>query len=254
VLWLSILGFAPAGCATPPPASDADAVAEYNEAHDPLEPMNRVFFEANDAIDRNVLVPVARGYRAITTEGIRDSIHNFLANLNAPVILANDALEAKPRRAGDTLARFVINSTVGVLGLFDVADGLGYPTHDSGFGTTLAAWGVGEGPFLYLIVLGPTNPRDLVGFGLDIVTDPLSWVTGGAALTAFDWSRVGGSAITTRERLLDPVEQIKKTALDPYATFRSLYRQHREAQIDEVSTDTRATVPVWFDQPAQPAR
>ncbi len=254
LLCLSLLGLVPLGCAARPPAGDADALAEYNEANDPLEPTNRVFFEANDAIDRNVLVPVARGYRAITTQGFRDSVHNFLANLNSPVILANDALEAKPRRAGDTLVQFVVNTTVGVVGLFDVADRLGYPAHDAGFGTTLALWGVGEGPFIYLLVLGPSNPRDVTGFGLDIVSDPITWVSGGVALSAFDWSRFGGNAVTTRERLLDPVDQIKKTALDPYATFRSLYRQHREAQIEEARTDTRATVPVWFDQPAESGR
>jgi phospholipid-binding lipoprotein MlaA len=103
-------------------------------------------------------------------------------------------------------------------------------------------------------MIGPTNARDLSGFGADIATDPLSWITGGVVLSAADWGRFGLNTLDTRANLLDPVAQIKKGALDPYATFRSLYRQHRDAEIDEVRNDTRATIPVWFDQPnANPA-
>jgi phospholipid-binding lipoprotein MlaA len=240
------------GCATPPPSDDPEAMAEFKEANDPIEPANRVAFDVNDTLDGVVLVPLARGYRAITTEPIRNSVRNFLANLGSPVVLVNDALEGKPRRAGDTLTRFLVNSTVGVLGIFDVASRWGYPPHDAGFGTTLAVWGVDEGPFLYLLVLGPSNPRDLGGFGADLVTDPVQWVSGGVGLTIASWTRFGLNAVGTRERLLDPVEQIKKTALDPYATFRSLYRQHRKSQIDETRGDVRATVPVWFDSPSGP--
>ena len=110
-------------------------------------------------------------------------LHNVLANIGTPVQLTNDMLEGKPRRAGDTTMRFLINTTVGVLGIFDVATKWGYPDHDADFGMTLANWGVPEGPFLFLPVLGPSDPRDAVGFGVDIALDPFTWVGAGQRRT-----------------------------------------------------------------------
>jgi phospholipid-binding lipoprotein MlaA len=236
------------------PASDAAAVAEYRETNDPLEPTNRVMYEINDGIDTVLMRPLAQGYRAVVPDPIRTGVHNLLTNMNTPVILANDMLQGKPTRAGDSFMRFIINTTVGIGGLFDVAKEWGYPHHDNGFGTTLALWGVGEGPFLFLPILGPSNPRDLTGFGLDIVTDPWMWVGSGTGKTIFSWTRVGLGALDERERVLDAVDGIKKTALDPYATFRSLYRQHRNAEIQAVQDDKRVAQPNWFSQPqAAPA-
>ncbi len=242
-----------AACATPPPASDPDALADYNETNDPLEPTNRVFYKVNNAIDTYALKPAAQAYRYVTPEPVRTGIHNVLTNLTTPVVLTNDMAQGKPRRAGDTTMRFLINSTVGLAGIFDVASGWGYPPHDTDFGITLALWGVPSGPFLFLPVLGPSNPRDAGGFGADIVLDPFTWVGQGAVVTGLNWGRFGFSALDGRSRVLDAVDQIKKSALDPYATFRSLYRQHREAEIEETRNDDRRTVPVWFPQPAAAA-
>jgi phospholipid-binding lipoprotein MlaA len=240
------------GCATRPPADDPDAVADYVQTNDPLEPTNRVFYAVNNGLDTVILRPAAQAYRYVVPGRVREGLHNVLANIGSPVQLANDMLEGKPRRAGDTTMRFVINSTAGLLGIFDVAKGWGYPAHDADFGMTMASWGVPEGPFLFLPVLGPTDPRDAAGFGVDIALDPFTWVGGphNTGLTVFNWTRYGLNAVDSRERVLDPVDQIKKTALDPYATFRSLYRQHRHAQIETMRNDNRATVPVWFSQPA----
>ena len=238
------------GCAAPPPAGDKEAVDEYRQTNDPLEPTNRKVFAANNAVDANVLEPLARGYRAVTPQPVRQGIHNFLVNLGSTGVLSNDMLQGKPRRAGDTLVRFVVNSTVGVAGIFDVARGWGYPAHDTGFGTTLALWGVQEGPFLMLPVLGPNDPRDAAGFGVDILSDPLTWVVGPVALTYATYTRTGVSAVDERERNLEAIADVKKTALDPYATFRSLYRQHREGEIEDTRADDRRTIPVWFDQPS----
>ncbi len=234
------------GCADHPPAGDADALAEYKANNDPIEPTNRFFYRINDGLDTYILAPVARGYRYVP-EGIRRPIHNVIANISTPVIFANDVLQAKPRRAGDSMMRFVINSTAGVGGLFDVATDLGYPEHDSGFGTTLALWGVGEGPFLFLPVLGPSNPRDAAGFAGNVALDPLTFATFGGSQT-LGIARYGVSAVDTRERLLDPVDNIKKSALDPYATFRSLYRQNRQAEIDARREPDAQTVPAWFNR------
>lgn len=243
------------GCATRPPADDPDAVADYEQTNDPLEPTNRVFYAVNNGLDTVILKPAALAYRYVVPGAVRDGVHHVLSNIGSPVQLANDMLAGKPRRAGDTTMRFLINTTAGVFGIFDVATGWGYPDHDADFGMTLASWGVPEGPFLFLPVLGPTDPRDAAGFGADIALDPFTWIGTGPnhpGWTAFTWSRFGLNAVDSRERVLDPLDQIKKTALDPYATFRSLYRQHRHAQIKALQDDHRETTPVWFPQPAAP--
>ncbi|MDR3535264.1 MAG: VacJ family lipoprotein [Acetobacteraceae bacterium] len=239
-----------AGCATPPPADDPDAVADFKATNDPLEPTNRVFYAINNGLDVVIMRPAAQAYRFAVPGKVRDGIHNVLSNLGTPVQLSNDVLEGKPRRAGDTTMRFLINSTVGVLGIFDIAKDWGYPNHDSDFGMTLANWGVPEGPFLFLPVLGPSGPRDATGFGMDMALDPFTWVGQGAIVTGLNWGKFAVSAVDARERVLDSLDQIKKTALDPYATFRSLYRQHRESQIEALRNDNRATIPVWFPQQA----
>jgi phospholipid-binding lipoprotein MlaA len=187
---------------------------------------------------------------------VRDGVHNVLSNIGTPIQLSNDMLEGKPRRAGDTTMRFLINTTVGVFGIFDVAKKWGYPNHDADFGMTMAVWGVPEGPFLFLPVLGPSDPRDAAGFGIDIALNPFTWIGTGPnhpGWTAYKWTNFALNAVDQRERVLDATDSIKKTALDPYATFRSLYRQHRHAQIEELRNDNRATVPVWFSQPANPS-
>lgn len=249
-LVLAIIGLS--GCASRPAADDPDAVADYEHTNDPLEPTNRVFYAVNNGLDTVLLRPAALAYRYAVPEPVRTGVHNVLSNIGTPVQLTNDILEGKSRRAGDTTMRFLINTTAGVFGIFDVATKWGYPNHDADFGMTMALWGVPEGPFLFLPVLGPSDPRDAAGFGVDIAFDPFTWIGGShdTGLTVFNWTRYGLNAVGSRERVLDALDQIKKTALDPYATFRSLYRQHRRAQIEELRNDTRATVPIWFPQPA----
>jgi phospholipid-binding lipoprotein MlaA len=243
------------GCAKAPPASDAAAVADFNETNDPLEPTNRVFYAINNGLDTVLLRPLAIAYRYAVPQVVRDHTHNVLTNLSTPVTLFDDMLQAKPRRAGDSLMRLVVNTTVGVGGIFDVATGWGWPAHDSDAGITLALWGLPNGPFLFLPVLGPSNPRDAVGFGTDIAMDPLTWIGNGATVSALGYARYGLSAIDTRERVLDDLDKIKAQALDPYATIRSLSRQHRQSQIDDARNDNRASIPAWFPQaPTQPTK
>jgi phospholipid-binding lipoprotein MlaA len=238
-----------AGCAPRPNPSDADAVAEYRDADDPLEPTNRVFYSINNGIDTVALRPLAIAYRDAVPTVIRTHTHNILVNLGMPVALFDDILSAKPRRAGDSLMRLVINTSVGVGGIFDVATGWGYPNHDTDAGLAFALWGMPDGVFLFLPILGPTNPRDVAGFGTDIVMDPSTWVGQGPVLSGLAYGRVFFGAIDARERVLDDLDRIKAQALDPYATFRSLARQHRRSQIEDVRGDDRRTVPAWFSQP-----
>jgi phospholipid-binding lipoprotein MlaA len=236
-------------CATPPPASDPDAVADFKQLNDPLEPANRVGYAINNGLDTVIFRPLAVAYRYAVPQVIRTHTHNVLTNLGSPVTLADDMLQGKPRRAGDTLMRGLINTTIGVAGIFDVATDWGYPSHETDFGVTLALWGLPEGPFLFLPILGPSDVRDASGFGVDIALDPLTWVGRGTAVTALDWSRYGLSAVDARASVLDELDKIKAGALDPYATFRSLYRQHRASEVEDTRDDDRATVPAWFPQP-----
>ena len=234
------------GCATRPPASDTEAVAEFNENNDPFEPANRIGYAISNGADTYILAPVARAYRYAVPGVIRRPVHNVLQNMTTPVLFINDVLQTKPRRAGDTFMRFVINTTAGVGGLFDVASGWGYPVHDNDFGLTLALWGVPEGPFLFLPLLGPSNPRDATGYGVDILFDPLTYVPSGHGLRTLDDVRIGVGIVDAREHVLNEVDSIKKTALDPYATFRSLYRQNRESAVQDLTAEDRRTVPNWY--------
>ena len=235
-------------CATNPPASDGEERAVYNPTNDPLEPTNRFFYRANDTLDTYTLKPVAQAYVAVVPNPVRSGVHNFLANLTTPTVLVNDVAEAKPRRAGTTFMRFVINSTAGVLGVFDVAKGLGYPGHDAGFNQTLGVWGVADGPYLYLPLVGPSSPRAVTGFAVDQATDPFTYVPKGLYLRTFNWARYGLTTIDTRANLLTDLDKVKAGALDPYATIRSLYRQNTQSRIDAARNDTAITPPDWYAQ------
>ena len=238
-----------AGCATPPPASQPDALAQFKAVNDPIEPFNRKMYAVNNTLDRYALRPAAVAYTKVVPEVARTGIHNALSNLAAPIKIGNDMLQGRPRHAGDSLMRFVINTTIGGLGLFDVATKLGYPDHDTDFGLTLARWGAGSGPYLFLPVLGPGGPRDTSGRMVDLASDPLNYFGQGAAVTAAHWSRFGLTLVDARAQLLGTISQIRRTALDPYATFRSLYRQHRDAQVETVREAEQGTVPAWYPRP-----
>jgi phospholipid-binding lipoprotein MlaA len=238
-----ILGLA--GCANRPPASDTAATQDFEQTNDPLEPTNRFFFRVNNTLDRYTFKPAAQAYVAVVPAPARTGIHNVLANLSSPVLFADDVSQARPRRAGDTFMRFLINSTAGGLGIFDVAKGLGYPAHDTDFNVTLGLWGVPEGPYLYLPVLGPNTARSAAGFAVNTALDPFTYVPRGYGLQTLNWARYGLGAIDARAAVLGDLDRINKSALDPYATFRSLYRQHTQSQIDAARADTAITPPNW---------
>ncbi|MGH7191090.1 MAG: MlaA family lipoprotein [Acetobacteraceae bacterium] len=253
LLVLVLAAVALAGCATPPPASQPEALAAFRQTNDPLEPTNRVLYSVSNSIASVTLTPAARAYRAVVPEPVRNNVSDLLSNLGGPVRFANDVLQARPRRAGDTLMRFLINSTFGLGGLFDIASGWGYPDHPSDIGMTLAVWGMPPGPYLFLPLLGPSDPRDTFGFAVSTVASPLRALGSGPAVTAFNWATLGTTTISQYAQNLPGIESIKRTALDPYATFRSLYRQHREAAIEAARKGRQRTIPVWFDLPKQPS-
>lgn len=238
-----------AGCAgRAGPSGEQSAAATASEG-DPLEPFNRAMYALNTQIDTYTLKPAAEAYVHVVPELVRTGIGNVLSNLSDPVVLGNDMLEGKPQRAGDTLMRFAINSTVGLLGAVDVASRLGYPAHSADFGITLALWGVGGSPYLFLPILGPGDPRDSSGRIVDIAADPFSYVGQGAGVAIARWTGFGLKLVDQRSQYLGTFSQIRKTALDPYATFRSLFRQHRDAEIEKVRSFNEHTVPAWFPAP-----
>ena len=232
------------GCATKP--SDPAGLADYNQANDPFEPTNRFLYRVSDTVDTYTLRPVAQGYVWAVPLPARTGIHNVLANFASPALFFNDVFETKPRRAGDTFMRYLINSTVGIGGVLDVAKGWGYPAHEADGGITLANWGVPEGPYLFLPLLGPSNSRDATGFGIDIALSPLTYVPRGYGLLTLNSALYGVGIVDARSRVLADLDQLKKNALDPYATIRSLYRQHRNAELQAMRDDHRMTVPDWY--------
>ena len=218
-------------CATRPDPADAEAVAEFNAVNDPLEPLNRGAYFVNDGLDTLVLRPAAEAYRIFLPPEVRTAIRNILANLRTPVILANDLLQGETQRAATTMGRFIVNSSVGIGGIFDRATGFGLLGHTEDFGQTLAVWGAPEGPYLFLPVLGPSNPRDLVGTGVGMAMDPLTYTGGGETWEAIRITRTAATALDAREGLIEALDGVRASSLDPYATIRSAYRQRRVVEI-----------------------
>ncbi|MDA1097517.1 MAG: VacJ family lipoprotein [Proteobacteria bacterium] len=227
-----------AGCATPPPADDKEAVAAYNEANDPIEPLNRYFFELNRFLDHILLRPVAEIYRGILPEGARRSVRNVSRHLDTPFIFANDLLQGEVERASDSFGRFATNSFFGVGGLFDVAAGdnpndpdAGIPFHNEDLGQTLAVWGAGPGPYLMLPIIGPSNVRDGLGRLAEFYADPMTYAVENQHRTGFSLARSVVRGIDIRSRNIESFDEIERGSIDFYATVRSLYRQHRASEI-----------------------
>jgi phospholipid-binding lipoprotein MlaA len=218
-------------CATRPDPRDPEAVAEFRATNDPLEPMNRGLFFVHDGIDTLVLRPVGEAYRIFLPPQARTAIRNVLANLRSPVIFVNDVLQGDSQRAATTVGRFIVNTTVGIGGVFDRATDFGLLGHTEDFGQTLAVWGVPEGPYLFIPVLGPSNPRDAVGTAVDVAANPLTWVTGGDTLEAINITRTGLTVADTREGLIEPLDALRAGSIDYYAALRSAYRQRRVVEI-----------------------
>jgi phospholipid-binding lipoprotein MlaA len=230
------------GCATPPPADDPEAVAEFEQTNDPLEPANRFVFDGNDRIYVNFYHPLAEGYREAVPPFGRRVISNLLANLKSPTTLVNDLLQGDFGRFGRSLGRVVLNSTFGVGGMMDVAEPLGLHRQDADFGQTLAVWGVGEGPYLVVPLLGPSNPRDIAGLLVDSFIDPLDDYLHESGMSWVSETRFGVSIVSVVETNMDGIDDIRRSSLDYYSAMRSLTRQRRQAQISEATNPSIG----WF--------
>ncbi|MBT3907893.1 MAG: VacJ family lipoprotein [Rhodospirillales bacterium] len=204
---------------------------DADDANDPLESINRAIFSFNEFLLQNLIRPVAVVYRDSLPKPIQNVIGNFLHNLNSPTILANDLLQLEFGRAVTTAKRFAINSTVGLFGFTDPAAEMGYQKHKEDLGQTFAVWGVGEGFYMILPILGPSNPRDLVGRIGDGYMDPLNMWANNTDRDWIPWSRALVGGIHLYSGLVDELDEVKKTSVDYYATIRSLARQKRAAEI-----------------------
>ncbi len=230
-----------AACATAPGA----------DPRDPFEAQNRQVLAFNEEVDTAVLRPAAEAYRGAVPEGVRTGIRNVLNNLNQPVILANNLLQARFLDAGQTLMRFYINTTAGLLGIFDVATPAGAVERPADFGQTLAAYGLPDGPFLMLPILGPTNLRDAVGQGVDTFANPVGlaggYVVGRTVngLVGVGRGTLGG--LDLRAENIETLDALRADSLDFYARLRSVVQQRRDAELGRSGSE--AALPGVLEDP-----
>ena len=209
------------GCASLPPNSKRDP-------RDPWERVNRTTFKVNTALDHAIARPVARGYKKVVPEPVRNSVSNFMDNLFYPVTMANDLLQLKFKGFGQDTGRFLLNTTVGVGGLFDPASQVGLQKTNEDLGQTLGYWGVKSGPYLMIPILGPSDVRDGIGRVGDGFLSPLSYVDN-------NWIRYGiygAGVVDIRYRLL-PQDHLLDESYDPYSFLRNAYLQRREYEITD---------------------
>jgi phospholipid-binding lipoprotein MlaA len=220
---------------------------------DPFEGWNRGVYGFNKGLDRAIVRPAAMGYRRALPREAREGVHNVLANLGAPVIFFNDVLQVQPHPAGETAVRFAVNTTVGLLGVFDVASQMGIYRHRADFGQTLGRYGVGAGPYVYLPVFGPSSVRDTVGLLVNTAMDPLNYARYDGD-TAVKLTVIGTNALDTRVRLDRDLMELERSATDPYAATRSVWIQNRRAFIrGDQPEDVQALPDFTPDAPAAPA-
>jgi len=221
---------APKDVPSKPVVDDAinDANDAYDEDSDPLEPVNRGITKFNDAVDTVVYKPVARSYRYVVPQWGRNRVSNVLYNLTEPLTVVNSTLQADPQNTFTSLWRFILNSTVGILGIFDVAESFGLKPRQEDFGQTFAVWGWKSSSYLVLPFLGPSTLRDALGLGVEWVADPINIASNENEQIA----RYVADAIDRRTHLLPVTDEVERTSLDTYASYRSIYLQERKTNIE----------------------
>jgi phospholipid-binding lipoprotein MlaA len=236
-----------AACATPP--ADPVERAAFEQTNDPLEPLNRHTLDLNLFLDRILLKPVTKVYIAIVPEEGRDAVRRALRNMKEPVVVINNVLQGELERAGIAAGRFVVNSTIGIAGLIDIAEKVGLPKETGDFGQTLFVWGLPEGPYLVLPLLGPSNPRDAFGMGADSYIDPFSYLASAKGLDEIQITRFVLGGIGQRAEAMEILDELQKNSLDFYAQLRSLAQQRRAAEL------RRGTAPEpgasFYDDPSK---
>ncbi len=244
-----MLAMAVAACAHPHPGNNTAAL------RDPYEKTNRTIYGINRGLDKAVVTPATKVYRAVIPTAARHGVSNGFSNLVEPTSFINAVLQGKIKQAFRTVDRFLINSVLGVGGLADHATSMGRPAEPEDFGQTLAVWGVNSGPYLMLPFIGPSTLRDAVGFGVDSFADPIPYARNAALDPSFGQKVAifGGQTLNLRSDLIDAgVDGVLASSLDEYATVRSAYLQRRQSDIYDGSPpeeDEDAAVP---DAPLAP--
>lgn len=215
----------------------AQAQRQADSTNDPLEPFNRGVFWFNEGVDYVLLRPAAEVYRAVLPDPAQTGIRNVLRNLRSPLDFTNQLLQGDTKGAGDVIKRFVINSTVGIVGLVDVAAENGIPYEYESLDQTLAVWGLPEGPYLVLPVLGSSSVRDAFGTAGEFFADPVSNYASNTDRDWISYTRAGLYAVDTRASYIDALDDIKRNSFDYYASMRSLYRQRRDGWIRDGAPD-----------------
>lgn len=212
------------------------------DERDPWESYNRSMYQFNDVVDRNVVRPVAETYHEYMPGFVQNGVTNFFSNLDDVLVVANDVLQLKLVQAVQDFARLIVNSVVGLFGLFDVATHFGLPKHHEDFGQTLATWGVGNGPYIVWPILGPSTIRDSVGTGVDWQIDPVMQVND----TSGRWGLIVLRGLDKRVSLLEATKAMERSGIDPYVFLRDAYYQFRLNQIydgnpprDKIPTTTK---------------
>ncbi len=196
---------------------------------DPLEGGNRAVFGFNEGVYQYVLDPLAQFYEAVVPAPVRTSVRKFFSNLHEPVTFTNEVLQGAAADAGTTLGRFVVNSTIGIGGLFDPATPMGLERRITDFGETLAYYGTPAGPYLVLPLLGPATARDTIGEGVDLLLRPDTWLLGAAPIFVVN----AGDGFSAYEMERSRLEALRETSIDFYSAMRAAYLMDRDAQIDE---------------------
>jgi len=221
------------GCAGTQTSEQADATI----VSDPLEGMNRFFFDLNQRLDRNAGKPVASAYKKDVPQSVRGSLHNVLDNLGGPVNVANDLLQVQFENAGIAAGRFLVNTTIGVAGIFDVATDWGMPDRDRDFGETLGTYGVPPGPYLVLPLRGSTDVRDFAGNYVDGFATPLRFVRYDGN-NYVGWMKSTLGSMDNRSANLVTYEDIERASVDYYATMRTLYMERRARLVEDRNVRT----------------
>jgi phospholipid-binding lipoprotein MlaA len=241
ILCTAVVFFAVGATTIAGPAFAADAGDDSSEVdefapNDPWEGFNRGVFQINEKIDIYFLRPVAVGWDFVMPDLVQTAIKNIFMNVRFPVIFVNDLLQAKPIEAGEDLGRFIVNTSVGIGGIWDPAKRIGLVGNDEDFGQTLGYWGVPPGPYLVLPLLGPSSPRDAFGLAGDAALQSYSVFLAWYITTAITTTRV----LNTRAEYLEEIDENRRTALDYYAFQRNAYVSYRENLVRDREEDTEA--------------
>ncbi len=229
------------GCATLPPGP--------RDPRDPYESFNRGIYRFNDRLDRSIVRPTARAYRAVIPQFVRTSVGNVFSNIGDVRNVLNNTLQGKFTTAYSDFGRIAINSTLGVLGLFDIATEAGIEKHNEDFGQTLGWWGVQSGPYIMLPIFGPSSGRDAAGFTIDYLTDPVTFIDPSSA-------RYPASATRLIQRRADALGTagVLETTLDPYQFVRDAYLERRRYLIYDGAPPAGKDALVWPPPDPAPAK